>query len=414
MAVEVSCEVFERLRFDWSRIKDERGAIAVLVAVSLVGIIGFAGLAIDLGRGYLDQVRISRAVDAAVIAGASAFRSGQAIAQQHAEAVAALNGVVDGENGVSFSLVFGTNAEGENTVSGFASHSIPTTFMRILGQDELQISALAVAAVPPVDLALVIDQSYSLAQNNAWDDLQAAAAEFVAKFSDDLDMVGLSSFHARAVDRIPVDMPFQVAITSAIGDMRSAGYTNTGEGLLTAFQQMQNAPLRQRSTKVVVFFTDGRPTAIRGIFGGVDRVIVVSGNLRATRVSGYYNYSTLVTDPSPPVQSPFGSSPACPNSVGRCWGLTGNQVRSQARQNGIDEANQIRSAGYILYTIGLGNPGGGSAPPPDLDYLRLLANEDGVADPDQPRGRMFFAPTPAELSEVFDLVAKDLLVRLAV
>lgn len=398
-----------RVRFDWSRIKDERGTIAVFVAVSLVGIIGSAGLAIDLGRGYLQQLRISRAVDAAVLAAASAFRSGQATAQQHAEAVAALNGVVDGENGFSFSLVFGTNAEGENTVSGFASQSIPTTFMRILGQNQLQISALAVAAVPPVDLALVIDQSYSLAQNNAWNDLQAAAAEFVGKFSDDLDMVGLSSFHARAVDRTPVDMPFQVAITSAIGNMNSAGYTNTGEGLLTAFQQMQNAPLRQRSTKVVVFFTDGRPTAIRGVFSGVDRVIVVPGDLSATRVTGYYNYSTLVENPSPPVQTPYDGC----NNVFSCFGWTENQVRSQARQNGINEANQIRSAGYILYTIGLGNPGGGAAPPPDLDYLRLLANEDGVADPDQPRGRMFFAPTPAELSEVFDLVVKDLLVRLA-
>ncbi len=398
-----------RLLVDWRRIKEERGAILVLVAVSLVGLLGSAGLAIDLGRGYVTKIRLSRAVDAAVIAGASAFRSGQATALQHAEAVAALNGVVDGQNGLSFSLVFGINAKGENTVSGSASRSIPTTFMRILGQNQLQISTLAVAAVPPVDLALVIDQSYSLAQNNAWNDLQAAAVEFVGKFSDLLDMVGLSSFHARAVDRVPVDMPFQVAITSEIGNMNSAGYTNTGEGLLAAFQQMQNAPLRQRSTKVVVFFTDGRPTAIRGVFDGVDRVIVVPGDLSATTVSGYYDYSTLVTDPSPPVQSPFNGC----NNVSQCFGLTENQVRSQARQNGIDQADQIRSAGYILYTIGLGNPGGGAAPPPDLDYLRLLANEDGVADPNQPRGRMFFAPTPAELSEVFDLVAQDLLVRLA-
>ncbi|MEE9185346.1 MAG: VWA domain-containing protein [Acidimicrobiia bacterium] len=397
-----------RLLVDWRRIKEERGATLVLVAVSLVGLLGSAGLAIDLGRGYVTKIRLSRAVDAAVIAGASAFRSGLATALQHAEAVAALNGVVDGENGLSFSLVFGINAEGENTVSGSASRSIPTTFMRILGQNQLQISTLAVAAVPPVDLALVIDQSYSLAQNNAWDDLQAAASEFVSKFSDLLDMVGLSSFHARAVDRVPVDMPFQVAITSEIGNMNSAGYTNTGEGLRTGFEQMQNAPLRQRSTKVVVFFTDGRPTAIRGLFDGVDRVIVVPGDLSATTVSGYYNYSTLVTDPSPPVQRPFNG---CDN-VSQCFGLTENTVRKQARQNGMDQANQIRSAGYILYTIALGNPGGG-APPPDLDYLRILANEDGVADPNQPKGRMFFAPTSAELSKVFDLVAQDLLVRLA-
>ncbi len=73
-----------RLLVDWRRIKEERGAILVLVAVSLVGLLGSAGLAIDLGRGYVTKIRLSRAVDAAVIAAASAFRSGQAAARQEA------------------------------------------------------------------------------------------------------------------------------------------------------------------------------------------------------------------------------------------------------------------------------------------------------------------------------------------
>jgi len=62
--------------FDWRRLTNERGAIAAFVAVSLVGIIGAGGLAIDLGRGYLRQLRLSRAVDGAVIASASAIRQG--------------------------------------------------------------------------------------------------------------------------------------------------------------------------------------------------------------------------------------------------------------------------------------------------------------------------------------------------
>jgi hypothetical protein len=191
--------------------------------------------------------------------------------------------------------------------------------------------------------------------------------------------------------------------------MVSAGYTNTGEGLRTAFEQMQNAALRERAAKAVVFFTDGRPTAIRGVFNGVDRVIVVPGDLNATTVTGYYNYNTLVEDPSPPVQRPYDGC----NGVSSCFGMTEDQVRAQARQNGVYWADQIRSAGYILYTIGLGNLGGGSAPPPDLDYLRALANEGGVTSPSQPKGRMFFAPTAAELEEVFDLVTADLLARLS-
>jgi hypothetical protein len=396
----------------WARrIKEERGAVLVFVAVSLMGIIGAGGLAIDLGVGYLTKTRLSRAVDAAALAAASALRVGQAEATQRAFAMAKLNGVEDGVDGISLSLTFGTNALGELTVGMTAAKPMSVTFMRILGWDQITISSEAVAAVPPVDLALVLDQSYSLAQNNAWDDLQDAANQFVTNFSDVIDQVGMSSFHARAVDRIPLGSPFQAAISTTVNNMVSAGYTNTGEGLRTAFEQMQNAPLRERAAKAVVFFTDGRPTAIRGMFDGVDRVIVVPGDLDATRVTGYYDYNTLVENPSPPVQTPYDGC----NDVYWCFGMTENQVRAQAAQNGIYWADQIRSAGYILYTMGLGCTGWGcgSAPAPDLDYLRLLANEGGVADPNQPKGRMFFAPSAAELEEVFDLVTADLLARLA-
>lgn len=43
----------------------------------------------------------------------------------------------------------------------------------------------------------------------------------------------------------------------------------------------------------------------------------------------------------------------------------------------------------------------------------LAANEGGVADGSQPRGRSYFAPSEAELEAVFNKVAQDLLVRLA-
>jgi hypothetical protein len=77
-------------------------------------------------------------------------------------------------------------------------------------------------------------------------------------------------------------------------------------------------------------------------------------------------------------------------------------------------ADAIRSQGVLLYTIGLGDPDA-SDPivQPDLDYLRRLANEDGITNPAQPKGRMYFAPSPDVLGEVFRQLARDLLVRLA-
>ena len=67
-----------------------------------------------------------------------------------------------------------------------------------------------------------------------------------------------------------------------------------------------------------------------------------------------------------------------------------------------------------LYTIGLGNPSATDPiETPDVGYLELLANVGGIVDADQPRGRSYFAPSAAQLDDVFEQVARDLMVRLA-
>jgi Flp pilus assembly protein TadG len=372
--------------------------VLAFVALSLVGVIGFGGLAIDLGRSYVVKARLGRAVDAAALAGASAVRLGETTARQHGTAVAALNGIRDGVDGVSFSLHFDTNAEGEQTVSANANRPVPVTLMRILGWEKLDVAAAAVAAVPPVDLVLVLDQSGSLATQNAWDDLQSAAKSFVDYFNDVIDQVGLVHFQVRADHSVMIDQYFKTSIASAIGNMNSVGDTNTGEGLRLALEQ-------EKSVKVMVFFTDGRPTAFRGMIGGEDRMIAVSTVIRGT-VRGYMD------DPDNLSMDRLASPDGCVRAAD-CYGWSESEVREEGRQKGIAMADAIRDQGVLIYTIGLGNPKA-SDPilQPDLDYLELLANVDGVADDSQPRGRSYFAPSASELQGVFDQVARDLLVRL--
>ena len=89
-------------------------------------------------------------------------------------------------------------------------------------------------------------------------------------------------------------------------------------------------------------------------------------------------------------------------------------VREQARANGLASAEALRAAGVFVYTIALGNPG--AADPllqPDLPYLEALANVGHKAHPSQPAGRSYFAPSAGELDNVFQALAKDLLVRLS-
>lgn len=407
---------------------DQGGAVIVLVAISLVVIMGFAGIAIDLGRGYLEKARLSRAVDAGVLAGARSLRSGNTEAERQALELARANGLSD-DVPTDVEVTFGTNPEGESTVTMAAHRRVPTTFMRVLGKDEMNVESEATAAVPPVDMLLVLDQSGSLRQMGAWNDLQDAAKTFVGFFDDQMDQMGLVSFQIRATDRFIIDDGFTNQIENAIDGISSDGDTNTAEGLRLALEQMQLPGVRDRSAKVVVFFTDGRPTAFRGILGPGgpseggsplgpftyngpnpninDRAMAVyvsnTGNVR-----GYFDDpQTLPTDQvaNPP--------DGCAN-VNSCWSWHEDDVRDAAREKGLEVADAIREEGIFLYTIALGNPSA-SDPllQPDLDYLAELANEGGATDGDQPAGQSYFAPSANELEQVFSQVAQDLLVRLA-
>ncbi len=387
---------------------EEHGATVALVAVSMVAIISTAALAIDPARAYVLRTQLSRAVDGGSLAGARALRLGQPVAYQRAISVAAANDVVDGQNGVNLTVGFGTNVDGEQTVAMTATQTMPTVLMRMLGPDQITVASQAVAAVPPIDMVLVLDQSGSLGSAGAWDDLQQAAITFKDNFDDVIDQMGLVSFQIRATDRFMLAQPFRSAVETEILNMQSSGDTNTGEGLRLALLQMQGANVRERSVKVVVFFTDGRPTALRGMINGQDRMMAVYTTHNNGRMRGYFNNPDQL--PTDQVASPSG----CQN-FSTCFTVwTGPSIRDQARINGTDQADQIRAAGFFLYAIGLGNPAA-SDPllQPDMAYLQVLANENGMTDPSQPQGKAYFAPSAAELQTVFQQVAADILVRLA-
>ena len=382
-----------------ARLRDERGAVIVLILVGMLFMLGMAGLSVDMGRGYLEKYRLGRAVDAGVLAAARSLRLGQTVAQQEALSVARLNGVRSGFGGVSTTLAFGTNAQGEATVSMAAQKNVPTIFMRIFGQNQMDVAASATAAVAPVDMVLVLDQSGSLGTQRAWDDLQRAADRFIRYFSDQIDQVGLVSFQIRATDRFLMAHNFTAPIVNSIWAMQSAGDTNTGEGLRLADLQLQRPNARTRAVKVVVFFTDGRPTALRGMLGtpGQERdraMAVYTTNTGVVR--GYFNNPDQL-NPDVIANPPNG----CRN-VSRCFNFwIESTVRNTARQNGVVQANALRSQGVIIYTIGLGNPNAGNPIlVPDMVYLRSLANENGTTDPNQPRGKAYLAPSAAQLRRI--------------
>ena len=394
-------------------VRDTRGSVLMLVAAGMVFMLGMTGLAVDSARGYLTRLRLVRAVDAAALTGARTLRSGETVAREQARATAYANGVGATINGAALDMAIATNAEGESTFQVSAAQVLPTILMRLLGIDHINVRANSVAAVPPVDLVLVIDQSGSLGTVGAWDDLQVAAKEFVRYFDDDLDQLGLVSFQTRAADRFQIAHGFRASIESEINGMSSNGWTNYGEGLRLAYNQITSPNVRERSAKVVVFFTDGRPTAFRGTIGGQDRIMATSQELPANHLGGYYNNPDAL-----PIDGTV-SANGC-RGVTYCSTWTEQAAPQPTASDALNHdlgrqmASQIRDKDVLVYTIALGNTTySDPAFQPNQDFLRELANVDGDTDSSQPAGKTYYAPSAAELRAVFNQVAADLLVRLA-
>ncbi len=392
---------------DWMgrRFADRRGAVLVFVGIIMVVLLGFLGLALDSSRGYVARSRLSRAVDAGALAGARALRQGQDTARQSALTLAAANGVST-TTGATVTVSYTKNDLGEDVVNVSASENLPTTFMRALGKTSMDVQARAAAAVPPLDLALVLDQSGSLGAANAFDDLQNASKNFVDKFSEQIDQLSLTSFQVRAGDHFNLDQPFKLTIRSKIDLMVSAGDTNSREGLRYGYNQLKSAKVRPKSVRVLVFFTDGRPTAFRGMLSGKDRAMAV-GTVKTGKVRGYFDNPDAL--PLNKLATPTGCA-----GVPSCFGMNEDQVRTKARTDAEDMANTIRQDKIFIYSIGLGDPK--AKDPiliPDMDFLRRVANEDGIVSSSQPQGKAYFAPSAAELDVAFQAMARDILVRLS-
>lgn len=385
---------------------NRRGAVLVFVTLGSVVLLGLSGLALDGGLAYLTRAKLSRAVDAGSLAAARTLRQGRPAAEATAFAVAAANGVHLG-GATTLTLEFGTNEKLQQTVVMRARRTIPLLFSRVLGHDEMTIGAAAEATVPPIDLVLVVDRSGSLEAQKAWKPLQDAVKDFVKLFDDEIDQLGMTSFQVRAQDEVLLTHAFQGAITNGISGMNSAGDTNTGEGLRLGGAQLNLPNARPGAAKVVVFFTDGRPTAFRGEVAGQDRVLAVN-TIDDNLVRGYFDNPESI--PMDVLATPTGcaKAPACFGT----W--TEETVRTQARTSGLLAASALRATGAFVYTIALGNPS--ATDPllqPDLGYLEEIANVNHRANPTQPAGRSYFAPSAAELNDVFKELAKELLVRLS-
>ena len=240
----------------------------------LIFMIPVVGLAVDSGVLYLVRARLSMACDAAALSTARNLNIGLTLSDQMANAQA---------RGLAFfSANFPTGTLGTTNivptlnivqsgtstilVTASAAGSAPLYFMRFFGSSTNIAGASGQAYRRDVNLMLVLDKSGSMS-GTPCSDMIAAASTFVNLFVNGRDHLGLVTFSSGAVLDYPPSVNFKSGnvLTNAISAVTCGGWTNTAYAYEKAYAQLVsiNQPL---ALNLIVFFTDGNPTAFTAIF----------------------------------------------------------------------------------------------------------------------------------------------------
>ena len=135
--------------------------MAVFLAISLIPLVGAAGLAIDTTRGYLVKARLNQALDAAALAGGRVFY--EAERDDDIRAFFDAN-FPPGFLGAEVSELTITDDPDNGRLTVTASARIPTSLVSVLGFDELNVRARSVMlrADRGMELVLVMDNTGSM------------------------------------------------------------------------------------------------------------------------------------------------------------------------------------------------------------------------------------------------------------
>lgn len=260
-----------------SKIKKQTGQVFIIVALSLVVLIGSVGLAIDSGLGYMVKAKLNAAVDSAALAAVRAVAQGASEGVQRANAQAAAQKFFAANYPAGYlgsnatfpapTVSFGLNRPGEVVINTSASAALPVTFMQVLGFNTLNVNAAAETVRRDLDMAFVIDTSGSMLPSQV--QVRDNAVLFLQKFNQVNDRMALIHFSYGAEVDVSIETTLRgfdlSRMSTKITDLNFSGLTNSAEGFWHARDQL-NSVTSPSSLRVIVFFSDGAPNSLASIF----------------------------------------------------------------------------------------------------------------------------------------------------
>lgn len=173
-----------------SRLIDDRdGAVAIIVILVAVPMLLAVGASIDFIRAYNSRTELQSAADSAVLAAAAKYKSGMPEAKIAKTIDAFLSA-----NGEFETAVAGKPevASDQSELCVDVTDAVPTTFMNLANIQSVPIGIRSCAALPGVkqlEIALVLDVSSSIIEENRFTPMQTAVAGFLQAFSSNASLV---------------------------------------------------------------------------------------------------------------------------------------------------------------------------------------------------------------------------------
>jgi hypothetical protein len=261
----------------------QRGIAVFVMCFILIISVPVIGLVIDVTFLYIDKARLQGSVDGAALAGAKALARGsddptqQASAKQAAANYVFLNypTTLFFTNSIAVNqttdVTIDETVANQRTVTVVAHANIQTLFMRWLNFASTNINATATVTRRDVNIVMVVDRSGSLAASGSCAAVQQAAVNFVGKFANGRDNIGLITFAASTHDDFPIANNFVAAsstlpapaqtVPQLINNMVCQSSTSSAMALWYAYDQLVglNQPA---ALNIILFFTDGKPTGV--------------------------------------------------------------------------------------------------------------------------------------------------------
>jgi Flp pilus assembly protein TadG len=255
-------------------IKNEEGFTLFYMAVFLVVLCIFMGLAVDTGRAYVVQAQLSKAVDGAALGAARMLNSGdprtQAGTIYRANFPSGWMGTTSSTDpaDASFFQLNTITSSGVNVVTINATAVVPTTFMRLANFNQVTVHASGEATRRMVDLSLILDTSSSIGWR--WAYVQDAVQTFINSFDARSDRLSLIFFGngARVVDPMSAGRGFDKArLISDVPGSLPGGSTAMVQGIFRGWDELRTVSNGQQSgLRVIVLFTDGASNSVPGIY----------------------------------------------------------------------------------------------------------------------------------------------------